>query len=100
MEAQALADLKVLEWGHFISAAYCTKLIADMGAEVIKVEPPHTGDEARHYGPFPGDLPDSEKSGLFLCLNTNKLGMTLDPANRTGKEIFQNFINIARQYDR
>ena len=47
MTDQALSDLKVVEWGSFISAPFCTKLMADMGAEVIKVEPPATGDEAR-----------------------------------------------------
>jgi crotonobetainyl-CoA:carnitine CoA-transferase CaiB-like acyl-CoA transferase len=51
---QALSGLKVVEYGRFISAPYCTKLMADMGAEVIKVEEPGTGDEARAYGPFPG----------------------------------------------
>lgn len=87
MEEQALADLKVVEWGNFISAPYCTKLLADMGAEVIKVEMPGVGDEARQHGPFPDDIPHSEKSGLFLYLNANKFGITLDPAKETGKEI-------------
>ena len=73
MAEQALENLRVVEWGNFISAPYCTKLLADMGAEVIKVELPDTGDEARKYGPFPGDAPDSEKSGLFLYLNISNL---------------------------
>ena len=47
MTDQALSDVKVVEWGTFISAPFCTKLMADMGAEVIKVEPPSTGDENR-----------------------------------------------------
>ncbi len=60
-----------------VGAAYATKLMADLGAEVIKVEEP-TGDEARHRGPYPGQVPHPEKSGLFLYLNTNKLGVTLN----------------------
>ena len=76
MTDQALSDVKVVEWGSFISAPFCAKLMADMGAEVIKVEPPGTGDEARRNGPFPKDIPDQEKSGLFLYLNTNKYGVT------------------------
>lgn len=87
MTEQALADLRVVEWGNFISAPYCTKLLADMGAEVIKVERPGGGDEARHYGPFPDDVPDSEQSGLFLYLNTGKMSITLNPVTPTGQEI-------------
>ena len=51
--------------------------MADLGAEVIKVEPPE-GDITRRYGPFPGNQPDPEKSGLFIYLNANKRGVTLD----------------------
>ena len=61
-----------------VAAPFCTKILADMGAEVIKVERPGSGDESRTRGPFPGDVPDPEKSGLFFYLNTNKLGITLD----------------------
>ena len=74
----ALAGLKVLEYGEFISAPYCGKLMADSGADVIKVEKPVTGDKAREYGPFPQDIPHPEKSGLFLYLNTNKRSITLN----------------------
>ncbi len=74
---QGLAGVKVLELGHMVSAAYATKLMADLGAEVIKVEEP-AGDRARQRGPFPGGIVDPEKSGLFLYLNTNKQGITLD----------------------
>lgn len=68
---QGLAGLKVLELGHMVSAAYATKLMADLGAEVSKVEEPE-GDRARQRGPFPGGVADPEQSGLFLYLNTNK----------------------------
>jgi crotonobetainyl-CoA:carnitine CoA-transferase CaiB-like acyl-CoA transferase len=74
---QGLEGVKVLELGHMVSAAYATKLMADLGAEVIKVEEP-AGDRARQRGPFPGGRVDPEKSGLFLYLNTNKRGITLD----------------------
>ena len=65
-DQRALAGLRVVEFGEFISAPYCGKLLADLGAEVIKVERPDTGDKARRHGPFPGDVPHPEKSGLFL----------------------------------
>jgi crotonobetainyl-CoA:carnitine CoA-transferase CaiB-like acyl-CoA transferase len=74
---QGLEGVKVLELGHRVSAAYATKLMADLGADVIKVEEPD-GDRARRYGPFPGGVVDLEKSGLFLYLNTNKRSVTLD----------------------
>src|SRR5262249_8430407 len=74
---QGLQGVKVVELGHMVSAAYATKLMADLGADVIKVEEP-TGDRARERGPFPGGVIDQEKSGLFLALNTNKRGITID----------------------
>jgi crotonobetainyl-CoA:carnitine CoA-transferase CaiB-like acyl-CoA transferase len=82
-----LSDLKVVEIGGFFSAPYCAKLLADLGADVVKVEPPGAGDESRRRGPFPDDRPHPERSGLFLYLNTNKRGITLDLATATGREI-------------
>ncbi len=75
MALAALEGVRVVELGGEISAAYCTKLLADLGAEVTKVEPP-AGDPARAWGPFPGDRPDVERGGgLFRYLNTNKRSM-------------------------
>jgi crotonobetainyl-CoA:carnitine CoA-transferase CaiB-like acyl-CoA transferase len=74
---QGLEGVKVLDLGHMVSAAYATKLMADLGADVIKVEEPD-GDRARQRGPFPQGSVDPEQSGLFLYLNTNKRGCTLD----------------------
>ena len=95
MSKKALSGLKVVEYGSFISAPYCTKLMADMGAEVIKIELPGTGDESRHHGPFPDDIPHPEKSGLFLYLNTNKLGVTLDVGTATGRGILNKILKDA-----
>ena len=77
MQNGALSGLRVLDFTHYIAGPYCTKLLADYGADVIKVEPPF-GDGARRVGPFPDDVVDPEKSGLFLHLNTNKRGMVID----------------------
>src|SRR5215204_6534371 len=78
---RALEGLRVVECGGMVAAAYAAKMMADLGAEVIKVEPPGTGDPSRHWGPFlPGHEGDPEASGLFLYLNGDKLGVTLDPA--------------------
>ena len=92
---RALSDLKVVEWGEFISAPYCGKLLADLGAEVIKVEDPCGGDTSRRYGPFPHDVPHHERSGLFLYLNTNKLSVTLDTHSVAGARLFKELLVTA-----
>ena len=74
---EGLEGLRVLELGEGVSAAYATKLMADLGADVIKVEELE-GDRARRRGPFPGGADDPERSGIFLYLNTNKRGVALD----------------------
>ncbi len=87
MPEQALSDVKVLDFTHYIAGPYCTKLLADYGADVVKVERSHGGDGARRLGPFPQDLPHSEKSGLFLHLNTNKRSVTLNLKTEAARKI-------------
>lgn len=86
--AGALAGLRVLELGELVSAPYATKLLAGLGADVIKVEPPD-GDRARHRGPFgPGQADDPNASGLFLALNTSKRSLVIDPdSDRAADEL-------------
>jgi len=91
----ALEGIKVIDLGQAVSAPYCAKLFADYGADVIKVEPPG-GEIARRWGPFPGDEPHPEKSGLYFFLNTNKRGVTLDVTVPQGREIF---LDLLRQAD-
>lgn len=91
---QALSGLSVVELGSDVSAPYAAKLLADLGATVIKVEPP-TGDPARRFGPFPGDVPDAEQSGLFLYLNTNKNGVVLDLETEEGRRSFRQLVSTA-----
>ncbi len=88
-----LNGLRVLELGEFISAPYCGKLLADMGADVVKVERADGGDWARDYGPYPNDLPHRECSGLFLYLNANKRGVTLNLDTPTGREILAGLLS-------
>ncbi|MBU3915337.1 CoA transferase [bacterium] len=92
MKKKALEGMKVLEFCNKVSGAYCTKLMADLGAEVIKIESPVSGDETRKKGPFPGDIPHPEKSGHFIYLNSNKFGITLDPGSTTGRNIFKKLV--------
>lgn len=84
MTEGALSGIRVVELGQGVSAPFCAKLFADYGADVIKVEPPE-GDCTRRWGPFPGDQPHPEKSGLFFFLNTNKRGITLDVRGGDGR---------------
>lgn len=72
-----LADVNVVECGEGVAAAFATKLMVLLGAHVIKVEPPQ-GDTVRRLGPFFEDKIDPEKSGLFLYLNADKYGVTLN----------------------
>jgi len=95
MAKKALEEIKVLEFGQFISSSYCCKLMGDLGADVIKIEVPPDGDSARRYGPFPQDIPHPEKSGLFLYLNINKRGITLNPQVPEGARIFRQLVKQA-----
>ena len=70
--------LKVVELGGGISAAYGARLLADFGAEVVKVEAVGVGDQSRRAGPFADDDADPERSGLYLYLNHGKRSITLD----------------------
>ena len=93
MTQKALSGIKIIESGHFISGPYGAKLMADLGAEVIKIEDPVAGvDESRNHGPFPGDVPHLEKSGLFLWLNANKKGITLNLQSTEGKSVLEKLI--------
>jgi crotonobetainyl-CoA:carnitine CoA-transferase CaiB-like acyl-CoA transferase len=95
MKYGPLTALRIIEYSTSTAAAAGGKILADLGAEVIKVEPPRTGDPARYHGPFPNDLPDPERSGLFLSLNANKQGITLDPAQPTGRELLHRLLTEA-----
>ena len=83
----AFKNLIILEIGDYVSAPYCTKLFADYGANVIKIEPKE-GDSSRKSAPFPNDIPNSETSGLYLNLNTNKKSITLNLDTSDGKALF------------
>lgn len=90
----ALSDLTVVECGQGLAGAFAAKAVADLGADVIKVEPPE-GDRSRRAGPFPNDDPDSERSGQFLYLNANKRGITLNLTNSRGRQILRELLQKA-----
>lgn len=88
----ALDGVRVLDLTHHIAGPHCTKILADWGADVMKIERPPAGDPARLMPPFFHDEPDIEKSALFLHLNTNKRSVTLNPKTDAGREIFARLV--------
>ena len=82
-----LSDIKVLELAHSLSGAFCAKLLADQGANTVKVEPPGWGDPARREPPFINGIPDPDSSTIFLAFNTNKRGITLDIEQPQGRKL-------------
>ena len=90
-----LDGVKVLDFSQGTSGGIATKMMAIMGADVVKVEPPGTGDPTRAQGPFPGDVPHPEKSGQFLYLNTNKRGVTLSLAHQAGLDAAKRLVKWA-----
>ena len=83
--AGALAGVVVVDASEGVAGGYASRLLADLGAEVVKVEPP-SGDRLRALGPFPGDRPDLEAGGLHLALNAGKRSLVLDLESREGQE--------------
>src|SRR5690349_6125487 len=81
---QGLAGLNVIEVGGGFSAPMAGKVLADLGATVVKIEPPE-GDSARRRGPFRDGIADREASGTFIALNANKRSLVLDLATETGR---------------
>src|ERR1051325_11216217 len=86
--AAPLAGIRVIDFGRYIAGPYCGTLLADMGAEVIRVER-RDGGEDRYLGP----VTETGEGGLFLALNRNKKGITLDPMHPESA-------NIKRRLDR
>jgi crotonobetainyl-CoA:carnitine CoA-transferase CaiB-like acyl-CoA transferase len=94
MAGVALNGIKVVEFATMVSGPYCGKMLADMGADVIKVEEPG-GDPSRQCGPFPKSGPDPESSALFLYNNTSKRGITLNLHIPEGIKVFKRLIGWA-----
>lgn len=95
MPERALGDLKIVELAEMVAGPFCTKVMADLGAEVVKIENPRGGDLARQRGPFPHDQPHPERSTLFLYLNTNKRGITLEVRKPEGACLFLDLVKNA-----
>ena len=87
----ALEGLRVLDLTRILAGPLCTQMLGDMGADVIKVEPPGAGDDTRTWGPpFAGG-----ESAYFLCVNRNKRSLTLNMGVRAGQEVLAQLVRKA-----
>ena len=89
-EGRLLPPYRVLDLSG-PEAVFCGKLLADYGADVVRVEPPG-GDPSRNRAPFAGDEPGAERSLYFLFYNTNKRSITLDLESEQGRELFRQLV--------
>ncbi len=92
---RALSGIRVVDLTHYIAGPYCTKLLGDYGAEVIKIEPPVRGEGGRRLPPFFDDQPGPENSGLFCFLNTSKQSVAIDLRRQHGREAVLGLIEQA-----
>jgi crotonobetainyl-CoA:carnitine CoA-transferase CaiB-like acyl-CoA transferase len=92
MRYRALSDVRVVDLTHFIAGPYATKLLADMGADVIKVEPV-SGEGGRKLGPHRAGVEDC--GGLFAFLNLNKRGVTINLKHDRGRELIAGLLDGA-----
>jgi benzylsuccinate CoA-transferase BbsE subunit len=88
-----LSDYRILDLTDH-KGIYCAKILADLGADVIKLEKPG-GDATRNIGPFYKDIAHPEKSIYWWAYNTNKRGITLNIETADGKDIFQRLVKTA-----
>jgi len=87
--SQLLEGVRVIDLSSVLAGPYCTMLLGDLGAEVIKVEKPGKGDDTRHWGP---PYTKDGRSAYFLCVNRNKRSMTLNLKSERGLEILRDLI--------
>jgi CoA:oxalate CoA-transferase len=85
-----LEGLVVLDLTRVLAGPYCAMMLADFGANIIKIEPPEVGDDSRHFGPFVG-----KESAYFMSLNRNKRSITLNFKKETHIELFREMVKQA-----
>src|SRR5580700_11529253 len=85
-----LSGITVIDLSRILAGPYCTHLMAELGARIIKVEPPEKGDDARQYGPFL-----EGRSTYFMSVNRGKQSIALDLKNGADKAIFERLLEKA-----
>lgn len=89
--SKPLENVKILDLTRVLAGPFCTMLLADLGAEIVKVEAPETGDDSRAYGPF-----KNNKSMYFLSVNRGKKSISVNLKSAKGKQII---IDLIKQFD-
>ncbi len=89
-----LSDVRVLDLTQALAGPYCTMLLSDLGADVIKVEPP-TGDMSRSMGPLPADRDGCDYGGYFASVNRNKRSIVLDLKTDAGRDALFKLVKTA-----
>jgi formyl-CoA transferase len=95
----ALSHIRVLDLSRVLAGPWCAQNLADLGADVIKVERPGAGDDTRHWGPpFVKDSQgnDTAETAYFICINRNKRSITVDISKPEGQEIIR---ELAKESD-
>ena len=90
--ASALSHLKVLDLSRVLAGPWCTQMLADLGADVVKVERPVVGDDTRHWGPpflQDADGLDTDQASYFTACNRNKRSITIDMAQAAGQALIR-----------
>lgn len=87
---KALEGIRVLDLSRVLAGPYCTMMLADFGADVIKIEAPKVGDDSRAYGPFIG-----KESAYFMSLNRNKRSITLNLKSKAQCDLFRELVKHA-----
>src|ERR1700758_1665393 len=97
MVAGVLEGIRVLDFGRYIAGPFCAALLGDLGAEVIRIERIGGGEDRGMIpvGAEPAMAPFTGGGAMFLAMNRNKLGMTLDPAAPQGREIVKKLVATA-----
>lgn len=86
-DGRPLAGIRVLDLTRVLAGPFCTMILSDLGAEVVKVERPGAGDDARHFGPFRND-----ESAYFASINREKKSISLNLKHEEGRELFRKLV--------
>ncbi len=95
MSKGPFAGLLVVDLTRVLAGPYCAMMLADMGARVIKIEPPVKGDDSRHYGPWLKSKSGKVKSGYFISVNRGKESIALDLKRADDRAIFEALLSRA-----
>lgn len=95
MTAKPLAGIRVLDLSRVLAGPWCTQLLADLGAEVVKIEKPGAGDDTRHWGPPWHELGGERVAAYFLSANRGKQSAAIDFATEEGAQLVRRLVEDA-----